>query len=218
MKNKLENWESGLGDRMKGHEFPFDPAAMAGFESLLAAENAVAGEATVAGTAETTASGWSSLLAGKFLALLGGIALLAGLFYFGLSSKEEAVASPLPVAPVMETLLPATPEPKPEEADVADTAPASLPYTAPAAAPPSSLQNASTEPSAAPVRNTAPPKPRVGPRPLPTDGMRIPAPRTRRLPPVSPIRVNLPVMEVPVPERELPTVAVTLVPAVKQAP
>lgn len=210
MKNKLENWESGLGDRMKGHEFPFDPAAMAGFESLLAAENAVAGEAIVAGTAETTASGWNSLLAGKFLALLGGIALLAGLFYFGLSSKEEAVASPLPVAPVMETLLPAPPEPKPEEADVADTAPASLPHTAPAAAPPVF--------SAAPVRNAAPPKPRVGPRPLPTDGMRIPAPRTRRLPPVSPIRVNLPVMEVPVPERELPTVAVTLVPAVKQAP
>lgn len=207
MKNKLENWESGLGDRMKEHEFAFDPKAMAGFETLLAAENAVAGEATVAGAAGTTLSGWNTLLAGKFLALLGGIALLAGLLYFGLSNKDAAVAGPLPVEPVMETSLPTPPEPEPMEEDVAVTVPASQPNTAPAAAP--------LAPAAAVNRNVVPPKSRVGPRPLPTDGRMSSSPRARRIPPISPIRVNLPVMAVPVPERELPAVIITPAPAPK---
>lgn len=45
MKNQVNKEEQALGKRMREHEFSFDPSALAGFESLLAAEDAVAGKA-----------------------------------------------------------------------------------------------------------------------------------------------------------------------------
>lgn len=79
MKNQLENWEIGLGDRMKSEEFSYDPEAFADFEALFVAE-AVGGHAAPPDPASPSAGG--TLLGGATISLktllLGGLALVFG--------------------------------------------------------------------------------------------------------------------------------------------
>lgn len=219
MKNKLESWEIGLADRLKAHEFAFNPAARAGFETLLAAETAVAGKSVVGqpATAEqpvTPVANRPSQLFGKVLALLGIVALLGGLLlYVGARGKEGAAAGSVPVPPAVESpsatapsaTAPSERQTVPAGMDKAN-APAPITYTAPAAPPRSPSERVT---SVLPTPRTLAVTNRIGPRPLPTEGYISRPDRTRRRPPVAPIRVQLPVTVIPVPQRALPSVTVT---------
>ena len=212
MKNQLENWESGLGERMKEHEFAFDPAALAGFESLLAAENAVAGQPAGQPPAAPPVGGW---LSGKLLALLAGTLVLGGLLYFGLTGRETSAvpeATPavttVPAVPAPEVTSPAPAVTETKAATPAPAVPASVTSPAPAAAPEKPASRAPLEMIVAPpARKPRPYTARAAPRPQPTSGMAAPR-RNRRASMVAPLPETA-VRQLAAPDRALPKVTVT---------
>ena len=178
MKNTLEPWEAGLRDRVKSHEFPFDPAAHANFEALLATDHTVAGRRTADPASPGRASRWPLLL------LL--LTLITGAWWY--ATAEPAVTEDVPAAteptasdeersaPIA-TLLP-------EETGVAPAPAAPVPYPEPAPAPvPATTPESAPQPALSPsTPKTAlpPPAPETSPatepvrqappRPVPTDG------------------------------------------------
>lgn len=214
MKNQLETWEDGLSGRLKEHEFPFDPAAMAGFESLLAAETAVAGQPSGTGApAPPPAAG--SWLTGKVLGLLAGTLVLGGLLYFGLTGEEPITNDVTPVTEVPVTAPAVSEVPLMEVPPVAQPAtvapsPAAQSYTA---------SRSSTGLSSAPapqpidviIAPAAPePRPftaRAAPRPRPTSGYLAPA-RTRENVTVAPLPLVDAAAILLVITRPLPTVEI----------
>lgn len=184
MKNKLEPWEEGLAGRMKEHEFSFDPAAMAGFESLLAAETTVAGEAAPRAGVTPAPSG-GGLFSGKLLGLLLGALVAVGLLFYSLAEKEDTqgaiVAAPAQVTAPATVAQTTEQEVEREEAVAAPNVPVplttSLTYQTshPAAAAPLNVPPASSPKSPPLIGGTPPSGATFGssqylPRPMPTTG------------------------------------------------
>ncbi|MEM6771416.1 MAG: hypothetical protein AAF597_12615 [Bacteroidota bacterium] len=229
MKNKLEPWEEGLAGRMKEHEFSFDPAAMAGFESLLAAETTVAGgEAAPANPAPPPAAAGTAFSA-KLIGLAVGVLAVGALLVYGLLAApegpveaaaapavEDVVATP-PISTATEAQLDLTPE----AGDAPEVPEPAQPTRHPASAAPLNPTNVPvhTAPGATDMIGGTPPSegafsPKLDlPRPRPTSGYE----RSERIM-VRQVRVaTLPVAHnleiVPLRARPLPTVKITPEPA-----
>lgn len=221
MKNKLEPWEEGLAGRMKEHEFSFDPAAMAGFESLLAAETTVAGEAAPGEAVTPTSSVGGGVFSGKVLGLLLGVLVAGGLLFYGLSDPETAPPESV-AAEMSPTEAPASVHAAPaEEVKVTETMAtpiASEPVSAlptnqkmaPAAAPATPAPEQPELIGGTPPSVTAYSPPIDLPRPMPTSGtavkqdqslraMAIPVLTTRQNQIIAPLNLRL-----------LPSVRITL--------
>lgn len=227
MKNKVEPWEEGLAGQMKEHEFAFDPAAMAGFESLLAAENTVAGESAPAEGVTSGAAKSGGLFSGKVLSIVLGTLLAGGLlsYLFWPGTTETIVAEPtievgihLPQNEVVST--PATPvpavasertEPQNQTLHPAAAAPVSTPKT------PATTSEA-TDNTLRPVDmigGRAPERPTDNrsvdlPRPRPTSGTATQQSKEVRALALSPIPLAKPRWISPVVPIALPTVTIEL--------
>lgn len=209
MKNKIEPWENGLSERMKEHEFPFDAEALTGFETLLSAENAVAGKALPNDLPPESAS--SRFRVGKLLSLLiGGLFLVALMAYALLPGNDALEVTKAPEPSVEQS--PATAERSPAM-DL--TSPAPLPISAPAPAPalasePVARRTAGTSPDEAAFPPL--PQPRneasrnAAPRPMPTPGYEEPKSSRKKRVRVAALPTFGPILQIDVPVRSLPVV------------
>lgn len=227
MKNKLEPWEENLAGQLKEHEFSFDPTALAGFESLLAAETAVAGEAAPAAPQPTAVAKYSGLFTGKLLTLLVGALILGGLLTLALCGKAEVPAKleqaspPTVVTPEQTTngrSLENAPELKEREGTTLPLNPA-LP---PAAAPPETSTAAEAPAPVTPMIGSDAPQPREErpkadlPRPEPTSGSSARFARSARVLTIAPLPTLRSAVVKPLSPVALPTVTIRLEP-VRQA-
>lgn len=184
MNNQISKEEKKVARRMREHEFAFDASALAGFESLLAAEDAVSGKVAPA-VSPTAASGSSSR---RFWVLV--LALLvgagAGMTVWYCQDDEAVVTAEHPSAAAAEpAAITDTGEARGEAPAVAGTDPASIQNTAPAPRRPEKKQepvSALSGPAFTPVAQPTtlarrplpmPRAPGVGqapPRPMPISG------------------------------------------------
>ncbi len=188
MKNKLAPWEEGLAGQMKEHEFSFDPDALAGFESLLAAETTVAGEsAPQEPSPAATQSG--GMFTGKLMSLLLGTLVAGSLLAYFMWGGEEAVAATTSAEAATELAVEQTPpmEDRPAQPEISTLSPSlTSPSLAPAPAP-APTPRLATEPTVEPsmIGSNAPEvRPERNsidlPRPRPISGAQPVAPRAIR--------------------------------------
>ena len=104
MKPSLKPWEIGLAERVKQHEFDFEPGAYAQFEQLLAAEAAV-GAAT-----STTASAWWTSTMAKIT--LFGLAVLAGVSLYLFFPENVTPLAETPLTDLTTVTQPGAPQTK----------------------------------------------------------------------------------------------------------
>ena len=159
MKPSLEPWEVGLAERVKQHEFDFEPEAYAQFEQLLAVE-AVAATVTTAVTATSSAPWWTAT-SFKLTILIVGIAVSLGLFFLYPTNPLTAEeAGPIETTSV-ELTATATTEPTPAllpTPDLTTDKPTTTPTTSVSAE-----QTRSVLPNPAPARRRPQPQTPVAP-------------------------------------------------------